>query len=554
MTWSAPLESRSEVSGSWRTFSFVGLVVAALFCAASLTPSLLPRHFAVQGLLSGLALAVGYAVGVSLVWLWIYLELPPPSPRVERISKWVSALAVGVTLLLFLRWDTQWQNSIRVLMEMEPVKTAYPRRVALIAGVTGVLLVWLWRGLWACWWFVHRRVIRWVPRRVSYVVSTVALITLVILVANRLIARTALNIADSIFLRIDEVVDDGIEQPTDPLASGSRESAIPWDTIGAQGKRFIARGPTQDQLRDFSGKDAQRPLRVYVGVRTADTVRERARLALEELKRVGGFQRSILVIATPTGTGWLDPGAVDTLEYLHHGDTAIVSIQYSYLPSWITILVDPQRSREAARALFDEVYSYWRTLPRDGRPKLYLHGLSLGSLGSESSADLYTIFDDPIQGAVWSGPPFPSTVWSRITKGRNPESPMWLPRFRDGSMVRFTARQNALKDFGAPWGRMRVVYIQYASDPMIFFSPDLLFREPRWLVGERGPDVSPYLRWYPIVTFLQTAFDLPMATSVPHGYGHNYDPASYLDAWIAVTDPSDWEEDDSSRLRELLAK
>ncbi len=549
-----PLETRSEVSGSWRNFSFVGLVVAILFCAASLTPSLLPRHFTVQGLLSGLALAVGYAVGVSFVWLWIYLELPPPSPQVERISKWVSAVAAGVIMVIFLRWDTQWQNSIRILMEMEPLQTAYPRRVALIAGVTGVFLVWLWRGMLACWRFVHRHVHPWVPRRVSYVLSTVALITFVILVANRLIARTALNMADSVFLRIDEVVDDDIEPPTDPLASGSLESSIPWDTIGAQGKRFIARGPTRDQLRAFSGGEAQRPIRVYVGVRTAETARERARLALEELKRVGGFQRSVLVVATPTGTGWLDPGAVDTLEYLHHGDTAIVSIQYSYLPSWITILVDPQRSQEAARALFDEVYSYWRSLPRDGRPKLYLHGLSLGSLGSEASADLFTIFDDPIQGAVWSGPPFPSTIWSRITKGRNPDSPMWLPRFRDGSMVRFTARQNALKDFGAPWGQLRIVYVQYASDPMIFFSPNLLFREPHWLAGERGPDVSPYLRWYPIVTFLQTAFDLPMATSVPHGYGHNYDPASYIDAWIAVTDPSEWDEDDSSRLRKLLAK
>jgi len=62
---------------------------------------------------------------------------------------------------------------------------------------------------------------------------------------------------------------------------------------------------------------------------------------------------------------------------------------------------------------------------------------------------------------------------------------------------------------------------------MVFFAPKLLFQKPDWLVGERGPDVSPYLRWYPTVTFLQIASDLPMATSVPPGYGHNYAPASY---------------------------
>ena len=64
---------------------------------------------------------------------------------------------------------------------------------------------------------------------------------------------------------------------------------------------------------------------------------------------------------------------------------------------------------------------------------------------------------------------------------------------------------------------------------MTFFRPSLIFRRPAWLAGERGPDVSPYLDWYPIVTFLQVACDLPMATSVPTGYGHNIAPANYID-------------------------
>ncbi|NNE34034.1 MAG: hypothetical protein HKN13_02285, partial [Rhodothermales bacterium] len=96
------------------------------------------------------------------------------------------------------------------------------------------------------------------------------------------------------------------------------------------------------------------------------------------------------------------------------------------------------------------------------------------------------------------------------------------------------------------------VYIQYASDPMTFFSPDLLFHQPDWLTGERGPDVSPHLRWYPIVTFLQIGFDLPLATSPPLGYGHSISPANYIDAWIAVTAPTDWTDQDTTRLKKLF--
>jgi uncharacterized membrane protein len=275
-------------------------------------------------------------------------------------------------------------------------------------------------------------------------------------------------------------------------------------------------------------------------------------MALEELKRVGAFQRSILVVATPTGTGWLDPSGVDTLEYLHHGDTAIVATQYPYLPSWMTLLVDADRPIESARTLFDQAYSYWKTLPQDHRPRLYLHGLSLGALGSEVSADLYTILEDPIHGAVWSGPPFPSSSWAKLTRERNPDSPSWLPKIRDGAMVRFTAQKNQLSK-STDWGPYRCVYVQYASDPMVFFSPDLLFQRPDWLIEERGPDVSPHLSWLPIITCLQVAFDLPMATDVPLGYGHNYSPASYIDAWTAVTEPAHWSSEDTQRLKEQFA-
>jgi uncharacterized membrane protein len=89
---------------------------------------------------------------------------------------------------------------------------------------------------------------------------------------------------------------------------------------------------------------------------------------------------------------------------------------------------------------------------------------------------------------------------------------------------------------------------------MVFFSTDLLYRPPAWLNGERGPDVSPYLRWYPIVTFLQLAFDLPMATAIPTGYGHNYAPAAYIDAWTAVTAPEGWTEADTKWLKERFEK
>ncbi|MBX7073449.1 MAG: alpha/beta-hydrolase family protein [Pirellulales bacterium] len=552
--WNLTMRLQNVLARLWASFTYVGLALATLFAAASLTPSLLPRHFAVQGVLCGVSLAAGYGVGVFVVWLWHFMEIPDFGARTQRVSKRITTAAVLVVAVLFLWWATVWQNSIRERMEMPPVETAYPYRLGAIALLVGVTLIIAARGVGAMWRQVNNRIKQVVPRRVSQVVSTVLVIAALFLLANKVVARLALGAADKVFSELDQVIDDGVEQPRLTTASGSAESLVDWNTIGRWGKQFITLGPTRESIAEFSGKDAQAPLRVYVGLGSRSTNADRAKLALNELVRVGGFQRSLLVVATPTGTGWLDPGAVDTLEYLHGGDTAIVSMQYSYLPSWITILVDPARSRDSAAALFDEVYEYWTKLPKESRPKLYVHGLSLGALGSAASTDLFTVFEDPIQGGVWSGPPFPSSVWSKTTHERNPDSPMWLPRVRDGSMLRFTGRECSLQESGNRWGPMRFVFIQHASDPMTFFSPESLYRRPAWLVGERGPDVSPYLQWFPIVTFLQTGFDLPMATSVPFGYGHNYAAESYIDAWVEVTQPPDWDADDTERLKKQFAQ
>lgn len=546
------LSWRDRVIELGKSFSFIGLVFAGIFFAGSVTPSLLPRAFVFQGLLSGFAIAVGYGVGVAIEMLLGFLEIPPPPEKYRGKLKVLVSVLVAATFVLFLRQMTIWQNSLRALMEMEPVESAYPTSTAVVAILFGVVAVITFRALSYCRARVADRLRQYVPRRVAYGLSATVVGVTLFFIGNGLVARGLLAAAEAFFLRADEFIDEKIAQPRSASDCGSAESLVEWESIGRRGKDFLVGGATKGELDEFWGRETMEPIRVYVGLRTEESRQSRALMAVEELKRVGGFDRKVLIIATPTGTGWLDPGGVDTIEYMHGGDTAIVSMQYSYLPSWLTILVDPKRSIESATALFDAVHRHWMTLPEETRPKLYLHGLSLGALGSEVSAPWYAILDDPPQGAVWSGPPFPSTSWATLTRGRNRTSPAWLPEFRDGSVVRFTSQRSTL-DRGQRWGPLRLVYIQYASDPMVFFSPSMLYSKPEWLIGPRGPDVSPDLHWYPLVTFLKVAFDLPMATSIPVGYGHNYHARNYIEAWRAVTDPPGWDAAASERLIQRLA-
>jgi len=538
----------------WHSFSTAGLLVATLFFAASLTPSLNPRAVLVQGILSGFCFAVGYGIGVFGLWLWTYLELPTPGPRKARLTKQIASVVCTAIALVFLWRASDWQNSIRGLMDLEPVDSAQPFRVGLIALIAFVLVLMLARLFRITFSFVAGRLARFVPRRIAIVAGLSIAAVLFGSVINGILLRYALHVADSSYQQLDALVEDSSQQPGDPAKTGSAASLVDWETLGRTGREFVTTGPTKQDLQSFLKRDALEPIRVYAGLRSADTPQARARLALAELKRVGAFDRSVLVIITPTGTGWIDPAAIDTLEYLRDGDIASVAIQYSYLPSWLSLMVEPGYGGEAARALFAEVYGYWTTLPKDHRPKLYLHGLSLGAMNSEQSNELFEVLSDPYQGALWSGPPYSSRIWRSITSNRNPGSPAWLPRFRDGSYVRFTSQNNALDIPNAHWGPMRIVYLQYASDAVTFFEPRSLYRAPDWMSRPRGPDVSPDLRWYPIVTFLQLAVDMAGAATMPMGHGHVYAPEHYIDAWMEVTDVQGWSSDDVNRLKRHFAE
>lgn len=528
--------------------SSFGLLLGTLFFAFSLTPSLLPRPSPVQGVLSGLSFAAGYGLGIATIVVWRYLQLPVAKGRAMIAAKIVTTGLCMTIAVSFLWQASQWQNSLRALMGMEEPPGAHPILIGFVALIVFTVLLglarlfrWVFHGL-------SQWLRRFVPPRISHLIGITAAILLFWTAIDGVLVSTVLRLADRSFQQLDALIEADLPQPVRSEQVGSPASLVNWEDLGRQGRRFVAGGPTPEDLERFLSAPVPAPIRVYVGLNSADTPEERARLALEELKRAGGFERSLLLLVTPTGTGWVDPAAHDTVEYLHRGDVATVAAQYSYLNSPLSLLTQAAYGAEMARALFAEVYGHWRELPRESRPRLFLAGLSLGSLNSDLSFDLYDIIDDPFDGALWSGPPFRNETWRRVTTERDPGSPAWLPEFRGRSVVRFMNQEQPLDRGENGWSNFRIVFLQYASDPITFFSPGSAWREPEWMREPRGPDVSADLRWFPVVTMLQLAADMIMGTA-PVGFGHEYAATHYIDAWLALTEPAGWTDSELVRLR-----
>lgn len=530
-------------------YSFIGLVFAGLFLLLSMTPSLLPRSWPIQGVLSGAALVSGYGVGVLLSAVYRYLELPEPAAAQKTRIRQVVAAAFVFFLAWFIYRAAGWNQQVIDIVGATK-ESAYSIKFTVVALVVGWSVLAIARQIRR---FFRANIdfsLKRLPPKLAVPLGFVVGLILLDLIFSGLVMRGLVAVANYSFSGLDTQTDPGVEQPSSSLRSGSPDSLVRWDSLGRQGRNFVAGGPSTKELEEFAKAESKHPIRVYAGLKSADTVEARAQLALDELKRTGAFERKVLVVATTTGTGWLDPNAVDTLEYIHHGDTAIVGLQYSYLPSWISLFVDQQITAATSQATLRAVHGYWSELDDQARPRLYVFGLSLGAFGSQDSANDLRLVNDSLDGALWVGPPFFSQDWQRLTATRDVGSPAYLPIVDQGHVVRFTGRDNALDRPDGKWGKTRYVYLQHANDPIVFFSPDLLFNRPDWLrPDQRSPDVTPDMKWYPLVTFWQVAVDVPTSGRMPAGQGHKYAPESYIDSWLMVTRPEDWDDAQTAVLK-----
>jgi uncharacterized membrane protein len=536
-------------------FSAPGLVVAALFFAFSLFPSLLPRTALFQGLASGVTIMVGYGLGAFGSWLWKFLGIPPLQGRARTITVWVLVGLVGLINLSAIWQHVGWQNDVRSVFGMDPTSI---RRWLPIIGVTfavAVVILIISRSIWKLFAWLAAWLDRVLPRRVAVTIGVAILVVFFYFLINGVAVNTFFGVANALFSTRDTATNAGVVQPTSGLRSGSAASGSSWDTLGRQGRNFVAGGPTVDEINEFSGGGAIEPVRVYAGLKSADTIEARAQLVLDELIRTNAFDREVLVVATTTGTGFLDEDGVDPLEFVHNGNTAIAGVQYSYLPSWISLLADQEITKQTSQIVFRTVHEYWSTLPEDERPELYLYGLSLGSFGVESILTSPNILNEPIDGALMAGPPFVNPLHAQIEADRDPGSAPYMPIYQDGRTVRFTSQEYGLDIPTATWGPTRLVYLQHGSDPVVFFDPTMAFSPPDWLIedDQRAPDVSDKMVWVPLVTMWQVALDLPAAGSTPEGFAHLYKLTENAQAWIGVTQPDGWTDADTQRLLDLLA-
>jgi uncharacterized membrane protein len=456
-----------------------------------------------------------------------------------RIAGFPMAVPVGLVLAYLLE-----RRRVRGVGEQgDPVESAAPiQSLGLAAGTPGVLVGAAYAEHELATWLGRRlAAVRPGGPRVGRLAGHAACLG-ALTVASSSVWSRAMHRIEAGTSRESPVFGSGQDVHwAGSTMSGGEGSLVPWDTLGREGRRHVLAHvhpkPVADRpagvpdlsIETVMGEPAKAsPIQVYVGLDSATTPRERVDLALAELERTGAFDRSMLMLVSPTGTGYVNYVAVAAAEYLTRGDVATVTLQYSKRPSPLSLGM-VAGAREQNRLLWLRILDRLRESGRQ-RPKVVLFG---ESLGAHTSQDVFLHWGTlglralGIDRALWIGTPYGSGWRHEIG------DPARLDVESDLVAVVNDYRQ--FEDVVAERGSTpRYVLVSHDNDGVTKFGPDLLATAPGWL-GSNRPRVeevdgaSPRgipadMRWRPITTFFQSLVDMKNAQAPGpfRAWAHDY--------------------------------
>lgn len=317
--------------------------------------------------------------------------------------------------------------------------------------------------------------------------------------------------------------------PKSPAVSGGPGSLVSFASAGREGARFLGSVTTPADVREVMGAERDKdPIRVLVGYDAAGTTGDRVDLAMAELRRTGAFDRSVLLVECPAGTGFANPTPADIVEILTSGDCATVVVGYGLLPSFLSLdRVDV--GVRTQHALLEAIALECA----NGGPRLLLYGESLGAR-VQQAALRRTVHDLErlgIDRVLWVGTP-------------GGAEPCWGP-----SITLDNPTQIPVDAHGAA-----VWLLEHDGDPVVRLAADLTWRRPEWLSGPRGRSVPPEMAWRPVVTYAQVLVDTIFAQNVKPGdfHSHGHDYRADLGAVVAAAYDLDVSADQAVRLEERL--
>jgi len=304
--------------------SIIGLIVAAALYGESLRPVLLPLNTNSQIIFSGLVTALGYDIGLLVDSIIKKIDISKKFQLNTKI-KYFLIILIGIVAFFITQ---SYLNSQQLQRNSLKIETDTPNWIVIVLGSFFVAFlihqIAILIRTFAKFCAAHIRL----PFNIHIIQSLVwmaiaslgALITFILVI----VVQVSLDISARPSLR-------ETQKPVSTLRSGGPLSLISWEGIGQTGREFVSRDVELYGVyfQDNTEIETMEPIRIYAGIDNETDLTKRVDLIMREFERTRAFERSVVIMFTPSGSGWVNPVAIDAVEFITKSNSASVSLQYS---------------------------------------------------------------------------------------------------------------------------------------------------------------------------------------------------------------------------------
>ncbi|MCB0917598.1 MAG: alpha/beta-hydrolase family protein [Actinobacteria bacterium] len=303
--------------------------------------------------------------------------------------------------------------------------------------------------------------------------------------------------------------------PTSEYVSCGPKSVVNFEDIGKEGRRFVLMVLDDKVIENVIDEPAINPIRIVIPRQGA--VDNRVQQCLEEMDRLGAFDRDIIVLAAPTGVGYVNYVMAEALEYLSRGNCATIVPQYALRPSALALDSTDLGTQLQGRIL-EAISDRIEAMPTAKRPRLVQFGESLGAqvaLDVAAEGGIHRLDTLDVEAGLYMGVPFRSKTWRAWRRNARSVDP--------GNRLVLVSRAEDI-----PHRPGQHVMIVHDDDPVNKFGYRMLVKRP-WYLGppkSRPPMVPRETLFRPVVSFVIALVDLVNGMNMKPGdfrrVGHDY--------------------------------
>ena len=189
---------KDRLHGYAGSYNYLGVIVGVVFVLLSFGPSLLPRAWFMQAVISGVVFVIGYGFGVFVSYIIRQFNIKQSPNYVNSIKK-VTYAVLAISYLVALYLGFIWQENSHELVGIRTPASYSVIGITILSIIIIVVLMWIVRIVRTFFRWLRKQINRLLPHKIANALAIAATIFVLFGIVDGFLLNGAYSFVSAMF-------------------------------------------------------------------------------------------------------------------------------------------------------------------------------------------------------------------------------------------------------------------------------------------------------------------------------------------------------------------